>query len=89
MVAKGRSKVRGVSRSCTAIAGVPACNSLVLGIDEQCHAPNLLGGAQTTPASSQQELTAQSFSLHTAIHSQPAKAEDWHIMSRESTLDDI
>ena len=45
----------GIEKAQRAIAGVPACHGLVLGVNQQGDAAHLLAGAQTAPASRQQE----------------------------------
>ena len=81
-VASGSSKVNGASsRRHGAIAGIPSCDSFILGVDDQHDAADLRCGQQAASACREQKLSADSLALQSAIHSQARQAEARHIMA--------
>ena len=62
-------------------------NAVILCIDQQCYAAHFLRGTQAAPAGRQKKLTTQPLALHGLIYSQSAKAENRHVIPRQSSCD--
>src|SRR3546814_3992004 len=68
----------------SAVAGIPVGGALVFGVDDQHNPADLGRDANASAPDRAQELTPESFPLHTHIRRKPREPEARHLMPGES-----